>query len=246
MKRVQEASTHPLQDTFFEAVIRGCEEFAVSRLVSRAAEQGVVLSKRDRYRLRARVKARQWTAFQLSGRDAKRKDDLVLRWSITDTHALQAHAKRILDAIPDLIESQSEAMAAEMLLGIRASRRPASAVNDRIVRRFRAGLSRRWRQPLQGLALMIALTREFSEEVGRHLDSRKNQKNAYLVSALTRLHARACQVASEVLVLLREGYADGAMARWRTLHELAVVAMYLQSRGECARHTIVNTCSTPS
>jgi hypothetical protein len=47
--------------------------------------------------------------------------------------------------------------------------------------------------------------------------------------ALTLIHARACLVASEVQALLRTGHAAGAQARWRTLHELAVVALLIGS-----------------
>lgn len=36
------------------------------------------------------------------------------------------------------------------------------------------------------------------------------------------LHGRACVVAGEVLCLMRNGYSDGAIARQRTLHEIAV------------------------
>ena len=57
--------------------------------------------------------------------------------------------------------------------------------------------------------------------------------------ALLRLHHRACRVALEVHWLLRAGYSDGAMARWRTLHELAVCAAFLQSnKAEVARRYI--------
>ncbi|MDY6966866.1 MAG: DUF5677 domain-containing protein [Halobacteriota archaeon] len=48
---------------------------------------------------------------------------------------------------------------------------------------------------------------------------------------LTRLHARACQTASEVLVLLESGHADGAHARWRSLHEIAVVGFFVKLHG---------------
>lgn len=53
-----------------------------------------------------------------------------------------------------------------------------------------------------------------------------------LVDVLRRLHARACQITDEILVLLAAGFADGAMARWRTLHEVATVASFLQQHGE--------------
>jgi hypothetical protein len=54
------------------------------------------------------------------------------------------------------------------------------------------------------------------------------------VEALTRLHARGCLVASEVLGLVRTGHAAGAGARWRTLHELSVTADIIASRPEIA------------
>ncbi|MCD8739372.1 DUF5677 domain-containing protein [Mucilaginibacter roseus] len=40
-------------------------------------------------------------------------------------------------------------------------------------------------------------------------------------------HARACQIASEVRVLIANGFADGAHSRWRTLHEICVTFLFL-------------------
>ena len=51
------------------------------------------------------------------------------------------------------------------------------------------------------------------------------------LEALTRLHAKACQTSSEVLSLLRSGYADGAHARWRSLHEIVVVCAFIMKHG---------------
>lgn len=47
------------------------------------------------------------------------------------------------------------------------------------------------------------------------------------LDTLIAIHVRACQVANEILVLIKNGYADGAHARWRTLHELSVIFLYL-------------------
>ena len=55
-----------------------------------------------------------------------------------------------------------------------------------------------------------------------------------LTDAHHRLHARACQIANEVVTLLNYGYADGAMARWRTLHEIAIVMNFLNAHGDNA------------
>lgn len=47
------------------------------------------------------------------------------------------------------------------------------------------------------------------------------------LDTLIAIHVRACQVANEILVLVKNGYADGAHARWRTLHELSITFLYL-------------------
>lgn len=44
---------------------------------------------------------------------------------------------------------------------------------------------------------------------------------------LSRLHGRACQITGEIICLLRAGYADGAQARWRSLHEVSVVSVFI-------------------
>ncbi len=53
----------------------------------------------------------------------------------------------------------------------------------------------------------------------------------FVFDVVIRLHARACQIASEVLKLLKSGFADGAHARWRSLHEVAVVALFIHKHG---------------
>ncbi len=58
------------------------------------------------------------------------------------------------------------------------------------------------------------------------------RQDFYLLEALVRVHIRACRVAAEVLALLKCGYADGAIARWRSLHEDAVIATFIAKHGE--------------
>jgi hypothetical protein len=67
------------------------------------------------------------------------------------------------------------------------------------------------------------------------------QPHDYVFDALMRLHGRACLVASEVLTLLRGGFPSGAHARWRTIHELAVVAFFVtENEQEIARRYLAH------
>jgi Family of unknown function (DUF5677) len=54
----------------------------------------------------------------------------------------------------------------------------------------------------------------------------------HIEDVLFRLHVRACQVTNEIILLLENGYADGAMARWRTLHEITIVAAIIAKFGD--------------
>lgn len=54
------------------------------------------------------------------------------------------------------------------------------------------------------------------------------KENDYVFLALTRLHAKACLVSQEIAILMKHGYASGAHARWRSLHEIAVTALFIK------------------
>jgi hypothetical protein len=100
--------------------------------------------------------------------------------------------------------------------------------NDR--QAFTRRLALTWNKPLELLDLDIALVVELGGAWSNKLRSGK-RKDGELIEVVTRLHARSLQVAGEVRALLREGFADGALSRWRTIHELAVVALFIAQEG---------------
>jgi hypothetical protein len=94
---------------------------------------------------------------------------------------------------------------------------------------FRTRLERRWGKALGKLRMLLTLAREWSQSmVGR---KQKNGKLSQYDDVILRLYVRACQVVGEIIILLENGYADGAMARWRTLHEIATVAAVISHFG---------------
>jgi len=98
---------------------------------------------------------------------------------------------------------------------------------------FEADLQTRWEQPLGELAHLLTIAREFDGGINqRKRAAIAEADNPYTVEALTRLHARACQICDEILRLARGGFPDGAMARWRALDEVAVTALFIQQFGE--------------
>ena len=68
--------------------------------------------------------------------------------------------------------------------------------------------------------------------INEHVSESKKEelKNTHL--ALKHIHARACQIFLEILTLLRNGFADCAYARWRSLYELNCIAYFIKTQGE--------------
>jgi len=114
---------------------------------------------------------------------------------------------------------------------LNATRRDA-----RSLRGFEQRLWRTWKMPLELLEIQRHLALTLGAEINDELRRCSRREDQPLINVLTSLHARACQVAGEVLVLLRSGYAEGAIARWRSLHEASVVMQFVDKYGsETAR-----------
>jgi len=80
--------------------------------------------------------------------------------------------------------------------------------------------------------MLLTISRELGSTTNQQVRSSSKSDRKNLVEVLTRSHARACQITEEIICLLSAGFADGAMARWRSLHELAVVALFVGANGE--------------
>ena len=93
--------------------------------------------------------------------------------------------------------------------------------------RFRSRCHARWKGGLDLLKMFIVVSEEFGSTLNGRERPRAVREANYTFEATVALHARAVRVANEILVLLREGFSDGALGRWRTLHEIGVIATFL-------------------
>jgi hypothetical protein len=91
---------------------------------------------------------------------------------------------------------------------------------------FATGLRLQWGPALERLRIL----HEVAWEAGRTFHDAAAR--GALHEVLARLHARGLALVAEILCLLENGFASGAMARWRSLHEATVVALVLQGGGE--------------
>ena len=135
--------------------------------------------------------------------------------------------KNLEKEIPQLINET-----AELILSGLKKNMPEMLKNYRKDKKgFEKRLQNDWKHPFDLFEAFLVLAYEAGDEFNTEFRKEESDAGNFVFEALTRLHARACQIAQEVLVLLKSGFADGAHARWRTLHEIAVVASFIKAHG---------------
>lgn len=112
----------------------------------------------------------------------------------------------------------------------------------RIIAGFERRLRERWGTALD-LYFMIAIS---CQEIGSdgYGDAKKEtggDNERALLEAVSGLQARACRTALEVHSLLQAGFPKGALARARTIHELAVTSGVLTKFAICPEHEEIGT-----
>jgi hypothetical protein len=177
----------------------------------------------------------------------KIKKDQIRRNGFKTEKGFEEYFRSVLEKLPEAIENFGETLddivenatvssidktsktiqksvKAQMKLGL------AEKEAERLA--FEYNMYRRWGKALNALEMLILLSFECGDNFNNFFREKAVAENDLVFEVLTRMHARACQVAYEIFTLLKSGYADGAHARWRCLHEITVVAVFIAEAGQ--------------
>lgn len=144
---------------------------------------------------------------------------------------IKLFASNLDHSLPELLSETTEHLALSTMKTLKRTAR--SMLRDRrsIHLAFEANIYSIWGKALDALETHLAVALEAGEIFNHEFRNAAARSNNVVFEVLTRSHARSCQIASEVLSLLLAGHADGAMARWRSLHELSVVCSFIKKHG---------------
>lgn len=226
----------PLQSMFMQTLHKAAYRGAAKLVEKRASAQGVRLSSSD---LDALARYFEDPANELKLNPIVEDGRTNVTIDVSDIN-VDGLGERITAAMPDLLNSEPGKIAAGLLPTLKKNWAAHARWEQRTQVAFENRLARRYREPFTLLGMCTTIAVEFGGNVNmvaRQPDALK--QHPHWTEVLTRLHARACQVANEVRALLSSGFADGAMARWRTLHEIAVIAMFVAERDELAAERYV-------
>ncbi|MBR1731771.1 MAG: hypothetical protein IJ725_05010 [Ruminococcus sp.] len=77
----------------------------------------------------------------------------------------------------------------------------------------------------------------YSEHIKTLSDDEKDKENTR--TALGELHRRASQQYLEILTLVKNGFSDGAFARWRSMYELSVISSFIHKYGDAVAEKFI-------
>ena len=136
------------------------------------------------------------------------------------------------EAVTLEIGSITDKAANDFFRGLLSNARDILPEQRKFRRGFESRLRQSWQRALDIFDLIQVLCMEFGADFNEKRRPDAVARQDFVFEALTRLHGRACLTASEIGALLRTGHATGANTRWRTLHELAVVMMFIAQHGQ--------------
>lgn len=149
-----------------------------------------------------------------------------------DGKELEAKYHKALEAMPEAVQAAMDKTSEQIFKRLKRQWNEESLFQQYELHTFREGIEDRWGKGLDYLRMLLTACRDIGRQTLKRHNKSNSKRYALRRWVLVRLHARSCQVADEIICLIENGFADGAMARWRTLHELSVVATLISNGDE--------------
>jgi len=220
-----------LHDTL-NRVIASLPGLFLEKLITRKFKsQGITAPKTLPRKLAKSIVSGSGAPFRYRGRTTPK--DITLTFDDTDADELTRAVDRFLEVqLPALIAATAEDLSKKVLKGLKRNWPDEHKLQQADLSGFRHRLEETWGKPIGQLRMLLTIAREWCGEVHAASDAAEVHGRTQLDKLMVRFLTRACQVTAEIICLLENGFADGAMARWRTLHEIGVVAAVIAKHGK--------------
>lgn len=199
------------------------------RLSERFLEAGVQASDADLARASEHLLSGNTETFHFGDID----DDVSIEITEDDIEYVVAKLEEFYkEKLVDVLHGVGDQTAELLYRSLRKRWGAEFAAQQEEMAAFKERLEMRWGKALGRLRMLLTIVMEWAQGAFERKQRGRGEKLSRLDDVLLRLHVRACQVTHEIIVLLENGYADGAMARWRTLHEIAITAAVIAKFGD--------------
>lgn len=147
------------------------------------------------------------------------------------TKDLEEFSKDFFDNLPSLVMESTDDLSTEILEDLKSRAKEILEDRDADFFAFESNLYEVYSSAFELLEMLLVIAFEAGESFNEEERPTIPENENYVLDVLIRLHARACQISYEILTLLKAGLADGAHARWRSLHEISVTGIFISQCG---------------
>lgn len=109
---------------------------------------------------------------------------------------------------------------------------------------FIARQNQRWGKAFVASEAMYICILESAEEYSKYVLEHYKDEKSSLYPVLRYIHGRAMQIYLEILCLNKNGFADAAYARWRSLYELSITSAFIKRYGEVVAKAFLHSADT--
>ena len=148
--------------------------------------------------------------------------------------------RKLANKLPGQIDSVISELPHQILSSIKAAAEQGLKERRTMHAEFVKRNVVRWKEGFDLLELLIEIATEAGESFNSRLRVEAVTQGDITFDVVVRLHAKGCLISKEILALLKNGYADGAHARWRALHEISATAMFLAIHGVEATQSYID------
>jgi len=100
---------------------------------------------------------------------------------------------------------------------------------------FIARQEQKWYKAFVASEALYIMTLETAKDYSEYVETLSEEEikpKYWTYIVLRHIHGRALQVFLEIITLMKNGFADGAYARWRSMYELSIIGSFISEYGE--------------
>jgi hypothetical protein len=219
-----------LQQTL-DNVIASVPRLTLEKLIAKKLRrQGAKFAKSLPRKLAEHMLSGSEEPFQFRGRT--QPEDISLSFDEAEGEEITRAVDHFLNVdLPALVDDFAVRIAKQTLRDLKGRWPEEQRLQQADISGFRTRMEETWGVPLAKLRMLLTIVREWCGEAHQAANQAVPPAQSRLMKLMVRFLVRSCQVTDEVICLLENGFADGAMARWRTLHEIGVVAAFIGKYG---------------
>lgn len=212
------------------------DEFVFQLIESKLRAVGVNLSEEQKLQIKEDLRQNNFNGFfiHLSEEQEKKfadSNDGHLVLDLVSQEELDSLESKLQRSINQATQETIELVSSSLLEGWKSQAPLLLNLQERERLNHAQLIDRVWSKPLNLLEILLSVSLEAGARFNEYYRASAVEEKDFVFEAVTRLHARGCQVGAEALLLLKNGFADGAHARWRTLHEICVEAWFILNNG---------------